>query len=343
MLGDIFAASNMFMKLRRIILLIILAAAVILAVGVNTISKKQILSYGVTFSQKFSEELGLDWKQNYLAILDDLKIKDLRLVAYWDLIEPVESKFDFNDLDWQISEAQKRGVKIILTLGRKAPRWPECHIPNWARKFSISNSQFSNKLLNYIKTTVEHYKNNPAISAWQIENEPLFPFGECGTTPIFLLNQEIKLVKSLSEKPVILTDSGELGFAWPYLAVKSDIFGTTLYRYVTHKWFGEIRYSLIPAYYFRIKAWWAEKVLGKQILISELQAEPWASESLKNVPLKWHEKAMNPEIFKEIIDYAERSGFPRSYLWGAEWWYFMKEKQGKPEMWDNAKSAISNF
>src|SRR3989344_2457740 len=241
-----------------------------------SIPKKQKLSYGVTFSQKFSAELvGDKWKQNYLAVLDDLKIKDLRLVAYWNKIGSAEKIY-------------------------------------------------------------------PAVFAWQVENEPLFPFGECGTTTISLLNQEIKLVKSLSDKPVILTDSGELGFAWPYLATKSDIFGTTLYRYVTHKWLGDIRYSLIPAYYFRIKARWAGKILGKQIIISELQAEPWSQVSLAETSFDDQAKSMSPEKFREIIDYAERSGFPKAYLWGAEWWYWMKEKQGRPEMWEAARSAINN-
>ena len=73
----------------------------------------------------------------------------------------------------------------------------------------------------------------------------------------------------------------------------------------------------------------------------ELQAEPWASESLKNIPVEWQNKKMNPEIFNEIIDYAERSGFPKAYFWGAEWWYWMKEKHGKPEMWDNAKALFN--
>ncbi|QQG42346.1 MAG: beta-galactosidase [Candidatus Giovannonibacteria bacterium] len=313
---------------------------IILYLLVNySVPRKQNLSYGVTFSQKFSEELGLNWRENYSAILDDLKVKDLRLVAYWDLTEPEEGKFDFNDLDWQITEAEKRGAKVILVVGRKAPRWPECHIPVWAQKLwtsdvdsliiDVGRLRYQESLLTYLKTAVEHYKKSSAIIAWQVENEPLFPFGECGMTPISLLNQEIKLVKSLDTRSIILTDSGELGFAWPYLAAKSDIFGTTLYRYVTHKWFGEIKYSLVPAYYFRIKAWWAERVLGKQILISELQAEPW------------NNGVMNPEIFNEIIDYAERSGFPKAYLWGAEWWYFMKEKQGKPEMWNTVKDLIN--
>lgn len=330
----------------------ILFLATLYLLASYSVPKNQKLSYGITFSQKFSEELvGADWKQNYLAILDDLKIKDLRLVAYWDLVEPEKEKFNFNDLNWQIAEAQKREAKIVLVVGRKVPRWPECHVPSWAQKLSTSDVdsrtidvgriKFQESLLNYLKTTIEHYRDNPAVWAWQVENEPLFPFGSCGHTPLALLNQEIKLVKSLDGRPIILTDSGELGFAWPYLAAKSDIFGTTLYRYVTHRLFGDIRYSLIPVSYFRLKVGMA-RFLGKDYLISELQAEPWAGESLKNVSLEWQTKKMNPEILAEIIGYAGRSGFPRAYLWGAEWWYWMREKQNKPEMWNAVKALSAN-
>ena len=290
---------------------------------------KQKLSYGATFSQKFSAELlSNDWRKNYLAILDDLKIKDLRLVAYWDLLEPAENKFNFEDLDWQIAEAEKRGAKIILVLGKKVRGWRECHIPNWA--IGEGASARAGRLIKYEEILINRYKNNKAIWAWQVENEPYFPFGNCKIVPPAILNAEIKQVKSLDNRPIVLTDAGELGFAWPYLAAKSDIFGTTLYRYVSNRFLGNIRYSLIPAAYFRLKAGWA-KFWGKEIIISELQAEPW------------NDGAMNPKFFKEIIGYAERSGFPKAYLWGAEWWYFMKEKQGRPEMWEAARDAINNF
>jgi len=31
------------------------------------------ITYGVVFSQKHSADMGLDWKHNYLALLDDCK------------------------------------------------------------------------------------------------------------------------------------------------------------------------------------------------------------------------------------------------------------------------------
>ena len=323
-------------RLKKVFLVLLFAFLIINVSVIISVPARQKLDYGVTFSQKFAEELGLDPKKLYTEILDDLKTRDLRLIAYWDRIESEEGGFSFDDLDWQIAEAEKRGAKIILAMGKKTPRWPECHEPNW-----LGNLVQNEKLLNYIKTTVEHYKNSPAITAWQVENEPLFPFGTCSSTSINFLNKEIELVRSLDARPIMLTDSGELGFMWPYLSIKSDIFGTTLYRQVKNERLGEIKYWFIPAYYFRIKAWWANKVLGGEILISELQAEPWVTTLISNVPLEEQYRTMNPEVFKEIIDYAERSGFPKAYLWGVEWWYWLREKKNMPEMWETAKPLFN--
>jgi len=121
------------------------------------------INWGVVFSQKHSQLLGLDWKENYLAILDDLKAKNLKIITHWDLIEPKENEFYFDDLDWQIKEAEKRNAKIILVIGIKTGRWPECHEPEWARnqKSKIKDQ----KLLEYIEKIVERYKNSKAIWA----------------------------------------------------------------------------------------------------------------------------------------------------------------------------------
>ena len=80
---------------------------------------------GVSFSQKRATELGLDWKANYTALLDDMHVPTFRLMSYWDLHEPVRGQFDFSSLDWQISEAAKRGATVSLAIGLRQPRWPE--------------------------------------------------------------------------------------------------------------------------------------------------------------------------------------------------------------------------
>ncbi|MBI4119635.1 MAG: EamA family transporter [Parcubacteria group bacterium] len=104
------------------------------------------IAWGITFSQKFSRELGLNWKENYEAILNDLNAKHLRLIAYWDLIEPEDGKFDFADLDYQIRRAEENGAEIILVIGQKVPRWPECHYPEWIKQQVTRNKIYWNIL-----------------------------------------------------------------------------------------------------------------------------------------------------------------------------------------------------
>ena len=76
---------------------------------------------------------GLDWKETYLALLDDLKVKNLKIAAHWDLIEPQDGVYDFADLDWQLEQARLHNAKVMLAIGMKTPRWPECHVPEWAK------------------------------------------------------------------------------------------------------------------------------------------------------------------------------------------------------------------
>jgi hypothetical protein len=48
---------------------------------------------------------------------------------------------------------------------------------------------------------------------------------------------------------------------------------------------------------------------------------------------------MNLKQLKENIEFASRSGHREIYLWGVEWWYYLKEKN-QPEFWNEAKSLF---
>lgn len=290
--------------------------------------------WGVTFSEKFSKLMvSSDWRKNYEAILYDLNVKHLRLVAYWDLIGASEGEFRFDDLDYQMNEAEKAGAEVILVVGRKVPRWPECHEPSWAQ---------NEKLLKYIEVVVNRYKNHPALVAWQVENEPFLRFGECPPLDVKLLDKEVALVKSLAgTRPVIVTDSGELS-TWYQAASRGDVFGTTMYRRVYNRFFGFIDYHLPPEF-FRMKEWFSRAVTGeneKPYIVIELGAEPWLLRQLYETEVKDQLAVFDLPFFKDTISYAKSAGFDEYYLWGAEWWYWMKTRHGDGSFWDYAKTLF---
>ena len=325
-----------FKKNLLFFLIFLLLFAGYLFIGSPPQSKE--ITWGVNFSQKHAELLGLDWRETYLALLDDLKVKNVKLITHWDLIEPEKNRYYFDDLDWQINEAGEKGAKILLVIGMKTGRWPECHIPQWAA--GLSKEEQQEKLLNLVKQFALRYRDSQTIWAWQVENEPFFPFGECPWSDRDFLKKEINLVKLLDrERPVIISDSGEFSF-WVTAAKLGDLVGTTLHRYV---WFREIEcyvsYPFPPVFYWR-RARLIEKIFGKKVINVELQVEPWGPTLLYDLPLKEQEKTMNLERFKKNIEFAKKTGFDTFYLWGAEWWYWMGEKQGKPEIWQEAKKLF---
>lgn len=320
---------------------IAIGGTVILAgVGVILILRTPTLSprvFGATYSSFYAERFGLDWQEAYQALFDDLGIRNIRLPAYWNEIEPAQGRYDFSRLDWQIEEAEKRNVEVILAVGRKLPRWPECHIPDWAE--GLDETEQNGQLLRYIEVVVNRYKNSSAVKIWQVENEPFLRFGVCPSFSKKILNAEIELVRSLDRRPIMITDSGELSL-WIPAARRSDIFGSTLYRIIWKERLGTFRYPLPPSF-FRLKRGLINLVLGdKSAVIIELQGESWAKRMTYEISVDEQYVSMNPEVFRDVLAYASRSGFDTFYFWGVEWWYWLKEVENKPEMWEIAKEAI---
>lgn len=300
-------------------------------------SQNQSPAYGVTFSGKYAKDLEIDWQASYLAILDDLKISHLRLVAYWDEIEAVQDFFDFDNLDWQIEQASLRNRKIVLTVGRRAPRWPECHDPVWLDE--LAPLAIQQQQLEFIKSTIERYKDNQSIIAWQIENEPLFAhFGECPKPSKKFLREEADLARSLDPRPIIITDSGELNH-WQGAASIADVLGVTMYRIVWNEKTGFWDYFFVPPAIYHYKAE-ITKFLHKnldKVIVTELQMEPWTMDQ-RMIELTFEEQQRSFDLrrFKDNIVYVQKAGFGEVYLWGVEYWYWLKE-QGRPEIWEEAK------
>jgi hypothetical protein len=296
-------------------------------------------NFGITFSYQYAASLGLDARQVYLDMLDDLKPKKIRLVAYWEDLEPARGKFDFKNMDEMLREAEQRNVEVILALGQKVPRWPECHRPEWAK---LLDEQERNKaVIEMLQNAVNHFKSSKAISSWQVENEPYFVFGlDCPKQNKEQLQKEVQTVKNLDHRPVILTASGEQGNWNEMVDSGADIVGVTMYRTVYNDRIGYYKYPIGP-WFYRIKAGYLKKNKGKDVVGVELQAEPWLLSGIFHTDLDQQKSLMNQKIFKDNVEYARKTGFEDNYLWGVEWWYWMAKKQGDFGMWAAAKDLLA--
>lgn len=325
---------SFFKKIFIVIGAIIVAAILFFAIlWLPSFNPPKEIKFGVSFSKSYADYLELDWKETYLAILDELHPSLLRLQSDWDKTELSEGNFDFAALDWQVSEAEKRGIDVLLVIGRRQPRWPECHVPEWLT--GVPEVEVRDRALEFIKTTVLRYKDSPSLVMWQVENEPLLnAFGECPPADLNFLKQEIALVKSLDDHPVLVTDSGELS-TWRKTAYLGDYFGTTIYRRVYSDYCGYFHHFFAPAFY-RLKA----KLFGlssEKIIISELQAEPWMPDGKESRrSLEEQKSVMENEFIRKQIEFAKKTGFSPAYIWGVEWWYWAKT-QGDESIWNIGK------
>ncbi len=329
----------MFKKSKKLFVFFIILLFAIFIFSRGHIYEKDELEYGVTFSFKQAKDMGLDWQQMYLAILDDLGVKKLRLSAYWDEIEPVDGQFNWEDIDWQINEASKRDAQIILAIGGRLPRWPECHFPEWTKE--LTKGQGEEKILNYLNEVVLRYRDNEHIIAWQVENEPfLTNFGECPKYNKSFLDSEITQVRNLDSRPIVITDSGELSI-WIPAARRADIFGTTMYRDTYSKVLKRYIHYPITSGFFRFKRNITSIFASpKKWIVIELQAEPWGPAPYYYLTKQERDRTMNLAKFREILEFSRQAGFKEFYLWGVEWWYWEKVENNDNSLWEEVKGLF---
>jgi Cellulase (glycosyl hydrolase family 5) len=324
----------------KVTLYLLIAVTAVTTFAILLLVQKPVpesITYGMSFNTMYARELGLDWQETYDAILDELQVRELRLAAHWPMIEPVPNVYNFSEIDYQIKRAEEVGAKVILGVGRRLPRWPECHIPDWAKNLTVAEQQSAQ--INYMTQVINRYKNSPAVVMWQIENEPflkVFAFEHCGDLDTNFLEREIALAKELDpNRQVLVTDSGNLGL-WSGAYSRGDAFGTSVYVHFWNPELGQFR-TVLPPLAYVVKDNLMAAVYGeKPTMLIELSAEPWLIEPISEVPLEIQFTRMNLEKFEDILAYAEGTRFEKQYLWGAEWWYWLKLK-GYPEMWERGQ------
>ena len=323
------------------------------------------LRVGTTFSSVQAGYLDQEEKETYLKVLD-LGFDLIRLGAYWSRIEKTEGVFDFSVLDWEILKAKEKGVPVVLTVGMKAPRWPEYFIPEWVFEkvdlpygSDVSKSMLlREKTLNFIKKVISRYKDEDIIKYWQVENEALNRFGgENWYIGKDFFEEEVRLVRKLDggKRPIILTAAtypnsvlrflSHIGISHDPLFDSlrlCDILGVNVYPIVGQKFLG-------INLYFRTNKRTRDKYFsaltkkiketGKTLWITELQAEPWEPGHVAYKPKKIPVTAVAEETERFIEEFSQL-GIETILLWGVEYWLYRYDKHNDRtwhEMLEKAK------
>jgi len=286
--------------------------------------------FGITFSSVYAQELGLDPEEAFRALVEDRGVRLVRLPLYWDEIEREPGQYDWSISDALMAIAEEYGVRVTLTIGQKVPRWPECYIPDWA--LTRSDQERKEAFQSYLHAAIERYQFSPSLLRWQVENEPLFDYGICPAVDLEGLQETLAIVRSQDEHPIQLTVSGELESWWP-LARWADVLGFSLYQVTWSDTTGYFVYPIPPVFY-RLRAlvasFWTD-----QVVVSELQAEPWFIVPMEEKPLfEWY-ALFDAQALQDRVHFTEDIGVSEVYLWGAEWWYYLKIN-GFDGLWNEA-------
>jgi len=305
---------------------------------------------GISFSPLRAAYLGLDY-QTAFKRLEALHFRVIRLSTYWDRVD----REGYDQLDWLMSEARKSHQPIALTVGMKALGWPEFFIPSSAMPVDglrqgedvASDSSFRDAALSFVADTVLRYRDNPALIAWQVENEP---FNRAGPQRLWIdaefLRDEIISVRQLDahHRPVIVNAfshfnllfdqaSARQGFDFRQwlgfdadsaerdgLSVlgRGDVLGLDVYTAIGYQFLGRDHMS-------NADSDWPDRLArvrdlahkqGKQAWITEAQAEPWESSDLNYA----NPKSTSPKAIRGIFENLKDEGFTTVLFWGSEYW-----------------------
>ncbi|MFS8159012.1 MAG: hypothetical protein ACMG6E_02145 [Candidatus Roizmanbacteria bacterium] len=295
--------------------------------------------FGTTFSHRQARLFHLD----PLKTLENLltyKFDSIRLCSYWKEIEKEKGIYDFSATEELVDLCQTRNQKIVLTIGQKAPRWSEFHLPTWAQELSVPERHA--RVLELLKKTTSYFKKYSCITHWQIENEPLDPSGPDRQiiSAGFLLS-EIEVVKKIDTRPIVATFWGNDPVSKNILdkiAGSVDRIGIDWYPKIwsLRKFLGP---RLIKPRLLEEDMKQLLETVGKPYWITELQAEPWKKDLHKGN--SDDSSLLSAPDISQSYQSALKIDPEAIFFWGCEYWIW-KEKNGDPS-YSNAIKEIVNM
>ena len=175
-----------------------------------------------------------------------------------------------------MSEARSRR-QGLLVVGRRVPRWPECHTPDWVSKQGIHlRTRAAETGLRRGRALQERPGPGCVAARERAALERLRPMSAAGSA---LLGEERAAVNRSMSATRHHHRFGRAVHLAP-TALKADISAFPCIASRWNKWLGYFYYPITPAFYWKKAD--ALYPIVKKVIVTELQAEPWPSLSVRS-------------------------------------------------------------
>jgi hypothetical protein len=321
---------------------------------------------GISFRPLQARALGLEPREALNQMLG-YPFEMIRLAAYWDRIEPGPGVFDPSWLDWQVDAAERAGKRIVICVGPvKAFGYPEFfvpahHLPTPLPEGRLVTPRTHQLLLEagieFIGRIIARYANRANVVAWQVEHEAVDPLGveHSWRLSAEFAAAEVAAARAADpSRPVLLNgflpvttpvaasqwwrtrdqgDSLELAaeFAdvvgidyYPRHALAAVGGGRAVYLDEGVGGVGSRRYRELAG---------RGAAAGQQVMITEIQAEPWEAVTVPPSPPGLGMYSCLPEqliaSYNRCVRWSRRTppGASAYLFWGAEYW-LLRASQG---------------
>jgi len=308
------------------------------------------VTVGTTFSPERAVASGMDDLEAFQH-LEAMGFGVVRLAVSW---AAVDSK-GFGRLDRLVEEAGQSGQALILSVGMKAPGWPEYHIPAGLSAAGPTDPRLRAAALAHVQRAVQRYRASRVIVAWQLENEPLDAAGpwRWRLDRDFLL-QEMAAVRQLDPRPIVLSAFGPIRRTCDHVSRLDGCDAGALAGADAMGSIPEVLSMLGPGDVLGLDVYtgiglsraadcWPERAAAwrslaasahRRVWVTELQAEPWeATPASIDQPL-----STSPARVTDDFATLRRLGYLEILLWGSEYW-LQRERQGDAR-WLKAVAAM---
>jgi hypothetical protein len=335
-------------------LLIALTAAVVLGIrplvgsqaGVAAAATPALV--GFSFSPKAATYLGQDPTVALQTLLVQLTPDLVRLPVYWDSVEAAKGKFDFSQTDQLVALVDAynrtrvaRPARVILIAGLRNMGYPEMYVPDWvpeAQREPTSQMVLDSGYQRYLTETFVHYRSNPLLYSWQIENEPLDNVPTDAGYQVDIegdsLQDEVDKVSSIdSIHPVVITTYNSATLSLDLAALSpggadpassaqpaghplealqlGDVLGLDLYVVTGDTSLADADAHKRTIWKSRALDYWSSQAqaLNKPLWITEMQGAPWPDAA-----------NFTPDDLLFSADAYRHHGASVILLWGVENW-----------------------